>query len=449
MSDTLDNAIWALNSAQTAVQIPRPTGQLRMIVTGDLPSSSTDETSVLCALMQGETLLFRCAASMAWQGQSSMGDPKHNFKLSFSNETSGDDFYVKVGSWIPIKKVDLKAYGQGPTSNYGNSDRSMIRDTTAGKLWRNIRRASTYPDSLIAPFHAMSYDAAINGGLNSGALFSTEGFPCALYVGSTFYGLYVFRSTAPNGDYLIDKNNAMHYLLQPAHLHGTGNGSWFNFDSTQWDISSPKLKGYSSQDDISSKFPKQYAVINRLISYFADVYSGADTLANAYQYINIRSWIDYLIFCEVSGSNDAYLNNVMLVSWDATQTSGLWHVCPYDLDETFGILFGHTATSSGVDPMKMGFCWGTSANGTGIFYIMAQYFQDEIKRRYAELRDISVISTSAVWSLACESINLMDQNDVAADYALWGTNDQASPAWMLNWINGRIAWLDQKWGYSG
>ncbi|KXV57315.1 hypothetical protein AD947_08730 [Acetobacter tropicalis] len=449
MSDILDNTIWALNSTQTSVQIPRPSGQLRMILTGDLPASSSDTTSVKCALMQGENMLFRCAADISWQGQSSMADPKHNFKLKLKTETTEDKFSVKLGSWVPTNKIDLKAYGQGPNKNYGNSDRSMVRDTTAGKVWRAIRRASSFPDNMIAPLHAWAYDQVNDNGLRSGALFSTEGFPCALYFGSDFYGLYTFRSTAPNEDYLIDEKNPMHYLLQPQHIHGTGANSWYQFDSSGWAISSPKLKGYDDQDDISKKFPKQFAVINRLFTYFGNVYSGADTLANAEQYINVSSWIDYILFCEVVGSNDAFMNNVMLASWDATSTSGLWHLCAYDLDETFGILFGNTGTSTLNTPEGMGFVSNVNRFTNGIFYDLNQFFAQVIRFRYASLRKIGVISETSLFQMVFETTHLMDPDDVETDNTMWGTNDQAKIGYILNWINRRISWLDQQWGYSG
>lgn len=448
MSDALDNAIWAVNSAQTSVNIPTPTGQLRMVLTGNLPESSTDSTNMLCAVMQGENLLFRCAASVSWQGQSSMADPKHNFKLKLTNEESGDDFYVKVGSWVPQKKFVMKAYGQGPTSNYGNSDRSMTRDTTAAKLWRSIRHSRPYPESLIAPLEAWAWDQTSLSGSNSGALFSTEGFPCSLYIGDVFYGLYVFRSDAPNSDYLIDKTNPAHFLLQPEHIAGTGTGSWFDLQTTGWKISSPKMKKYVDQQDISQDFPKQYAIINRLFTYFGNVYSGSDSLSNASEYINVNSWLDYIIFCQVAGSGDAWLNNVNLVSWDATKTSGIWHVCAYDLDETFGIVFGSHAQSSASIPEKMGFTYGSSENYSGIFYSLAVYFDSQIKTRYSELRSSGVVSNENLARMLFESTNLMNSDDVQADYEAWGTNDQASVAYILDWTARRIAWLDEQWGYT-
>lgn len=453
MSDALDNAIWAVNSAQTSVNIPTPTGQLRMVLTGNLPASSTDSTNMLCAVMQGENLLFRCAASVSWQGQSSVNNPKHNLNLKLTNETTGDDFYVKVGSWVPDKKIDLKAYGDQSYDVSGNFDRSMIRDTTAAKLWRSIRHASFFPDSLIAPFSALAYDSAVNNGVNSGALFSTEGYPCSVYLNGVFYGLYVYRSTASNDDYLIHGENPNHYLLQPEHIKGTPdaqngyNGSWFDFDSKGWKISSPKLKKYNDGDDISSKFPEQYAVINRLFTYFGNVYSGSDTLTNADQYINVNSWIDYIIFCEVAGSNDAWLNNVMLVSWNATATSGIWNVCAYDLDETFGIIYGGYAQMSSTTPSGMGICCG-SVVGQGIFYLISEHFNDMKISRYAQLRNSGVISIENIWKIICESTDIMNVQDVAQDVTLWGTNDQSSPAYIYNWIQGRIAWLDEQWGYT-
>ena len=287
MSDALDNAIWAVNSAQTSVNIPTPAGQLRMVLTGNLPASSTDSTNMLCAVMQGENLLFRCAASVSWQGQSSMADPKHNFKLKLTNEESGDDFYVKIGSWNPIKKIDLKAYGQGPHVNYGNSDRSMVRDTTAGKLWRQIRKSYDYPENLIAPPEAWAWSQTDFSGWQSGAMFSTEGFPCSLYVGSEFYGLFTLRFAKQNDNYLIDKGNSQHYLIQPNNADYVTR--WLTFDSTGWTIYSPKIKKYDDGDDISSSAPRVQASVQRLMTWLSGVYNGTtDPTTTWFDYINLN-----------------------------------------------------------------------------------------------------------------------------------------------------------------
>ena len=442
MSDALDNAIWQTFSNRTRISVPRPTCMMRMIYAGDLPVNAglAQATTGECALMIGDNAVFRAVCSVQLQGQSSLADIKKGYKFTFTNE-SGDDLEIQVGSWVPTTKIDMKAYGTGPAlSGYGNADRTMIRDTSAAQLWRNIRKHGVYPDNMIAPFQAWAYAGVTQGVAPTGALFSTEGFPCELIVNNKFFGLYTFRSRASNPDFLIDKKNSQHYLLQPQHMPDDG---WYNLDTTNWDISSPKMKGYNSQDDISTTFPKVYKNINRLITWFAECKAGITDIKKTWSdYINLSSWIDYIIFCETVYSEDAFINNLNLVSWDAT----IWHVCAYDLDETFGISTGLTLETA--DPSVLGFATTLYGTGNGPFYIIFNEFQDEIKQRWAELRSANVISLFSLNNIFSQSINRMNPDSYAADVADWGTNNQSSLAYLMDWSDRRIAWLDEQWGYS-
>ena len=286
MSGTIDNAVWGLVSSQAAVNIERPKGVSRIVVAGDFPtdqSSTRTPTTVNASMVIGDNQIFSAQAKMAIQGQSSVNSRKKGYKLTFSNPVTGDDMTVKVGSWLPRQKIDLKGYN-GWKGNM--QDSSYVRDVISAEIWRNIRRANTYPDNMIAPFEAWG-----NNSLPStGALFSTDGFPCELWDDAgNFLGQYVFRTTNFNDDYLIDKKNPLHYLIQPQHL---GVSSWYSFDSTGWDFSSPKMKGYDSQDDISKKFPKVYDTGNRLFEWWNNVNYGSVSIDTYPEYIRLSSGID-------------------------------------------------------------------------------------------------------------------------------------------------------------
>ena len=150
-----------------------------------------------------------------------------------------------------------------------------------------------------------------------------------------------------------------------------------------------------------------------------------------------------MIFCESIGSGDSTQNNVMLASYDAGKNQGTWDAYAYDLDETFGIRFGSTAQTS--DPVSVGF---VAVSGKNAFATLYPYFLPQIKARYAQLRKSGVISMSNIARLISQSTNLMNPSDYAQDVELWGTNDQASVAYILDWTTRRIAWLDEQWGYS-
>lgn len=433
MTGQIDSAIQDLNTGQTNISIRAASGPLRFVVTGSVLPTNGNDQAVSLVIMDGMTRLLEAGptTTMGVQGQSSAGATKKSWKLKLRN-LSGTKLSVTYGSWPESSSITLKAYGSFPTDNMA-LDRSMIREAVSAELWRQIRRAYNDGDNRIAPWYAWSVGAdAQRAALLSNALFSTDCTPVELYWtdGSTapaFLGLYMWRSDNSLNAYLMTDTNEHHFLLQPQHAPPD---LWSRPDylsGIYWEFMSPEAR--------------DTRVAPRLIGWFADILAQSASWQDWPSYLNLRSWIDYKIFSEAVGSFDSISNNIILGSWTATATSGLWDVFVYDLDETLGCVWNYNGNA---DPESIGLITAQSTLWTSF----SEYFAKQISARWQALRKADVISVENLISIITHYSASMRPAAVIADQAAWGTNRISSHAYVTSWFERRIQWLDQQWGYE-
>lgn len=179
-------------------------------------------------------------------------------------------------------------------------------------------------------------------------------------------------------------------------------------------------------------------------------------------YLDITSALDFIIITEWSLSFDSLNNNFMLGSWDATPTSGVWYLWPYDEDETFGVAYFLT-TNGSVDPK---FGWVTEDNSgggsqpAGIFKVIREQMRPELRARWAQLRGAGVISNEAISNFINAYGAMINPDRMVQDIANWPTTGWTgtqlgaikiaqSVSYLVDIANQRMAWLDGQLGYSG
>ncbi|MFT8307612.1 CotH kinase family protein [Acetobacter malorum] len=438
------NPVSGLNS----VSCNRPKNNAILATQGDLPTDASDArtpTVVSVSLFEGSLPLFSCSADMAIQGQSTANDQRKGYSLKFRNADTQSKLSVQIGDWLPVTKLDVKSYPL---------DRTYSRDTFCAWLWRTLRRSHDFPGGSICPQSVMSSAQAVNNGMQGGALFSTDGFIVSHVHNGAFMGLYVLRTTGDTPDYLMDTTNPNHIMIQPNHA---GNIWSTSFDSTQWAISSPDIAGYDDYDDISNTAPDVDAKCARLIQWFLNVNAGTVNMrATSYQYINLDSWIDYILMCEIVGSCDSITNNFQLCTWNGS----VWYLCAYDMDETIGVITkGDRPTN---DPAGMELIMdylGSGAAQSNIFRLFYKYYTPEIRAAWRKLRDSGVVASKTFDRRLNEIVQTVSPSAFAddlaaspkstADLSNFTTAGTSSMPYMMDWLQKRIAWLDVKWGYSG
>lgn len=427
----------------------KPNAPWRIVTEGAWPTDVSDArtaTPVTVTVYEGALPLFSANADMSIQGQSSATQNKKGYKFKFTNPTTGNKLQIKIGDWFPSNKWDVKGYA---------IDRTLVRDTVSSALWRKIRRTGTFPNNLIAPLGAWEYWDSVDLDTHASALFSTDGFPVEVWNGSTFSHLGVWRTGADIDDFLMDDASRANIFMQPQHAGSVWDHT---FTGTDWSISSPKIKKYTDQMDISKAAPDVQASGTRIMQWCMDVRSGAVDMRTTYPFfIDLPSWLDYILFCEVSGNEDAVQNNFNMVTWDNMR----WHLCAYDMDETFGIIFNTTPATAAAD--KIGFVMNRNTQslwaGTNFFQMFFQHFMPEMRARWAELRRSGAISYDTIATLVTQQTSMIDpammQEDLAnyppygTDVANYGSKGRCSYTYILDWANQRIAWIDAQWGYSG
>nr|WP_243430052.1 CotH kinase family protein [Acetobacter sacchari] len=418
-----------MRSSETFVSLDFPD---RIVITTTALPAIGDTVDCNFALMRGDAVLYSNDSGLSTleiQGQTSADAVKQNWKIKVKN-ASKDKVALRFGSWDETTSITFKAYGS-INSNATAFDRTMTREAICLELWRRIRRAYDPPNNRIAPWYAWM-DADLS--LLSDAQFSCDCRPIAVYmqIGSatapTLYGAYMLRSNNTNATYLIDDSNAQHYLLQPQH---GPTDLWSNTahlsDDTVWEFSSP-----ATPDD---------TVPARLLAWFKAVLAGTDSWANYPSYLRLESWIDYKIFCDVVGSFDSMTNNLMLKSYTGTETSGLWEVDAYDLDESLGCKWNFPY---GSDPETTGITTDQDAMWTSF----SVYFAGAINARYAYLRANGVLTLETLTEIQKFYSAGFRPADVEYDWTTWGTNLPSNNPYILNWFSRRLAWLDDRWGYS-
>lgn len=430
------------------ITLAAPSAPWRILVEGDLPTTSTTP-NMSVTVFEGTTPLFSASGTWQTQGQSSQGALKKNWKLKLKNADTGNKLALRIGDWFPMTSVTLKGYG---------TDRTLVRDSLTTAIWRDMRKN---PDGIMAPLSAYQYFDSTDLGTHTSALFSTAGFPVELWRNGVFLGLYVLRSPADLPDYLMDEDNNQHVLIQPQHAGNIWTGT---FNSTEWTVQSPAISGYADQDDISTTAPDINAACTRIVKWFGDCVAGTvDARATYWQYIDLKSFLDYVLICELAGSFDSMQNNFELGSWNASATSGIWHMWLYDCDETWGLIIGLGGSKS--DAENIGWVMenpnGYGWQSPGFFKLMHTIFRPELRARWAQLRQAGIIDAARIKRWIAEYVALIDPTIMQQDLENWkltgatGSIDvsmnieKESVSYIMNYAQTRIAWIDAQWGYSG
>lgn len=424
------------------VTIDRPRRVMRFLIDGDFPDPNASNIPVSISLYDGTLPLFSAVGLRNVQGQSSQEAMKKNFNLKLRRPSNGKKLYVKMGDWSPVSTITLKGYG---------TDRTMVRETSTTELWRQMH---SHPDRLLAPMSAYEYWDKRDLGMHLTASFSTYGLPCELWWNGKFQQLVVWRSRSTNDDYLMDDGQRKHILMQAEHTLELWDR---DFDSTGWSIQSPKIDGYEEQDDISQKAPDVQAACARLFRWFQACRTDETRLRKEmHQYLHLKSWLDYILLVNVTGSYDSFQNNFFLGTWDARK----WSIWPSDHDRTFGVSAWQDINQAAPD--KIG--WITERGypadqDPGFLDILTRRLRPELRARWAELRGNGVISTDNMKKIILRQIALIDRNSMVDDlknWPLWGNNTvrvdipydgRWTVSYVINWFKGRVAWMDQAWGY--
>ena len=404
---------------------------------------------------------FKKQILLSAQGNSSMAFVKKNFAFDIFNDLKTEDsFVIKFGDWVGQDSFHMKAY---------YTDTFRGRGTVSYMLYEQM--AKTRPVNDRRPYQQMFVDKTstgnegydcntkLNENFETGAKCFPMGFPCIVYQNGEFYGVYAFQLKKHRDNMWHNKKTAEH-----VHLDGTlGAASIFggNIDWTQFEVRNPKSLYYQATNIEDFPVSVQNAINQGRISYDEDKgmyeYNGdypaeistkkynckkyieslskycgelsaietdlkaqvtagtitqesmnatmRDEIANRF-YVNFM--VDYILEVNLVRDGDGWNKNWQWSTWDGIH----WTANPYDHDGIFGGfhigVYQSAASSVSQGTSKTipsGWIWA--------------YYLDELKARWAELRNANIFTASNIIKLLQDWIDRVGYDNWEREFARW------------------------------
>ena len=348
-----DAAIEALQQASGIVTVePADDDIPKIYFTGTTPTSKSQGALQLFCRYISKTAKKEKYVTLKVQGDSSAGYPKKNFTMTFYTDSTYEaKEKLTFKGWPPMNKFVLKAHWM---------DHSHVRNVGTAKIWSKIVASRSDYASLPEELRT----AANNG--------ATDGFTCKVFVNGVYHGLYELI-VAKDQLYGQDKDIATHSIL---------NSEMNNQATCAFSTTSPSISGNWSeelQDSMSATISASFANLIKFVAGSTD----EEFVANAENYFDVQSVIDFDIFARVFCIVDNLCKNQIFYTYDGVK----WYEGAWDLD---GVL-GNPPTVRGYFTYNTEFQTGYVAykdhGMTNLLYERVEtLFMDRFKARYAELR---------------------------------------------------------------
>ena len=164
---------------------------------------------------------------------------------------------------------------------------------------------------------------------------------------------------------------------------------------------------------------------------------------------DIKEIVNYKVFSLVTSNYDGFSKN-----WQWFTSDGVkWTVAPYDCNLTFGYNEDGTSLWEAEQSSKKYNYMMQNTDSVGPMLWIRKYFWEDVKDRYAQLRESGAISTATIMDLVNNWYQRIGEENYAAEWAKWAdspcvTNFTDSPERVEAWLNDRIALEDRYLKYA-
>ena len=210
-------------------------------------------------------------------------------------------------------------------------------------------------------------------------------------------------------------------------------------------MASVQVNDWEDRIDDTNTDRKQMEV---LIQWVMDCKNNTTKFKNeCSQHFNINYLLDYYIWVYFNAGTDSLAKNMTIVTYDGA----IWYCIPYDMDGVLGNRWsGHSISSSLACPSEY------ECKDSLLWELVSTAFVDEIKARYAELRQTHICENGIIKNFRdfTNDIDDLRFNDAVpngvlsdltySDFRNYNKNYTAT----RNWILERIAYCDTQFGYS-
>ena len=384
-------------------------------------------------------IAFKKKTIVKLQGSTSTQFLKKGFSLEFcEDDWQGEETTnVKIGSWVMQDSYHFKAYYTSYTKG---------ECPVAYKLYDKFM--ATKAEGHRAPFNDY-------GIVDDEARCYPDGFPCLVYLNRQFYGIYSWQLKKHRDNYHQKRNEADNIHLDGvigAEQMWNGTVSWTSFEvrnpkpkSSKWTLLTQDGKAYDgdkptelmgqdsphySSNNVScvntAQVKEHILSLSRYmseISVYEDAYKQAAQderdgalralKAEIEKRFSVEYLLDYVILITFIQNGDGTAKNWQWLTWGDIDGTMKWYVCPYDLDNAFGVESTTAFKFSVPSAMIIGGVANTPAR-----YIW-NYYLDEIKSRYRELRMTGALSFETVWGLMEDWVGRIGEENYEREMLRW------------------------------
>lgn len=384
---------------------------------GTLP---TNKTAIMMKFdYYSKTHEYHGWAEIKCQGNSSMSYPKKNFTIKlYKDKGKTEKLKIDFKGWGKQNKFVLKA-------NW--IDLTHARNVVSARIWGDIVKSRSGYANL---------PELLRTSPNQGAI---DGFPVTVYGNGYYQGRYTLN---------IPKDRWMSNMDDTLDTHCILCGE--NYVSGCF-RALPAINGSDWTDELHDVVPATIKTSWTNAIKFVMNSTDAEFKANLGNYFDVNSLIDYLLYGIVSTGLDAFGKNQIYMTYDGTK----WIASMYDMDSTWGLWWDGSkfvatdyAREEFQDLKDEGN--GVVKQGNLLYLRLQNLFINEIKSRYAELRQ-NIFTYPYLVNKFEEFTQICPQDVVKEDYASTTVNGAYTgiPSkttnniqQLRNNINARLTYVD-------
>lgn len=353
-------------------------------ITGTLPTSKSQGDLPITIHYISKTLDFKNYGTLKVQGASSAGYPKKNFTLKlYEDKTLTTKVKRAFKNWGKLNKFVLKAHWM---------DCSHVRNVGTAKIWGKIAKSRSDFNTLPEEF---------KNSPNAGA---TDGFTVRVFVNGIYHGLYEW--IVPKDKLFGQDGDNVNHSIATTELN--------NQPSCAFATTTPTINANWSEELQDTMSPAISTSLTNFIKFVAGS-TDEDFVANAENYFDVQSVIDYDIFARIFCIVDNLCRNQIFFTYDGTK----WYEGVWDLDAVLGL----PPTTRGFYAYNTEFQNGYIAYAdykvTNMLYKRVEtLFMDRFKTRYKELR-ADILSIEGILHVYEKLTNVIKTYDglLEEDYA--------------------------------
>ena len=375
---------------------------------GTLPTTKT--ATMMKFDYYSKTTEYHGWAEIKCQGNSSMGYAKKNFTIKlYKDKEKTQKLKINFKGWGAQSKFVLKA-------NW--IDLTHARNVVSARIWGDIVKSRGSYDTL---------PELLRTSPNQGAV---DGFPVTVYGNGYYQGRYTLNIPKDKWMNNMDDSLDTHCILCGENYVSGCFRATANINGGDW------------TDELHDTVPASIKTRwNECISFVMNS-TDEEFKTNLSNYFDVASLIDYLLFGIISTGLDAFGKNQIYFTYDALK----WIASMYDMDSTWGLWWNGSSFVATDYPRESFEDFNGSGREGNLLYIRLQkLFVNEIKARYAELKQ-TIFTYPYLVNKFEEFVQICPLDIVKEDYASTTANGayKGIPSTTTNNIQQLRSYIDAR-----